>query len=250
MNIGIIGLGETGSEILLRLLRRTCHDIWAYDPDGRACDIENDTVHTCTTAACICDACRILFVALESTAEQRALINGVFPFLREGTAIVDLTDCSPVQAHKNANALRRLGVGYLDCGIVSRNGCLSDPFLFLIGGDGALFSSLYTLLRCVAPDCRYMGPSGRGRAVRLICLALCARLQQQVEEAALLADSFGIRREAFFDALDPLPQIADPLAALHCRWPLLDSTELAKAEQLVAEMERRAGLRDKEKQIE
>lgn len=243
MNIGVIGLGETGRELTARLLRATAHDLFVYDPDGRDCPGE---VRRCATAAQVCDECGVLFLALDSESDQLALLNGVRPFFRKGSAVVDLTQISPALAHKNANAFRRFDVGYLDCGIFSKSGGLKEPFLFFVGGSGGLFQSLGALLRCIAPDCRYMGPAGRGQAVRLFCRALTAKLQGQVEDSVRLAASFGIPREAYLSALLELPEIGNPLGALGGGAAAFSAEALEQDERIVDEMARRAGLRPRE----
>lgn len=237
MNIGVIGLGAVGLEIVSRLLRRTCHDLYVYDPDGRAC---GKTVRTCSTAAQVCDTCKILFLALDSQPEQLALLNGICEFLHPGSLVADFTLTSPAQAHKNANACRRAEIAYLDCGVFSPGGRLREPFLCFVGGSGEAFSRLCPLLRCIAPDCRHMGPSGRGQAVRMLCLSLSAGLERELEKTVALAGALGLRRDYFLDSIAILESVAQPLAALDGASPAFDPEELTQGVRVTDEMERRA----------
>lgn len=151
-----------------------------------------------------------------------------------------MTPISPAQAHKNANALRRAGIGYLDCGVFSPEGRLAEPFLCFVGGSGEVFSRLCPLLRCVAPDCRHMGPAGRGQAMRIICLSLAAGLERELEKAAGLAASLGVRRDYFLDSLRLFESVAQPLAELEGGTPAFPQKELEQAARIAKEMGRRA----------
>lgn len=237
LKIGVIGLGETGMQIVSRLLRRTCHDLYVYDPDGRSCQ---KAARLCNTAAQVCDACGVVFLALDTQNGQLALLNGVSEFLHPGSMVADFTPVSPAQAHKNANIFRRADIGYLDCGIFSPGGQIQEPFLCFVGGSGETFSRLNPLLRCVAPDCRHMGPSGRGQAVRMLCLSLAAGIERELEDAAQLAGTLGIPRDYFMDSIRVFESVAQPLAALTGDRPAFSAGELEEGRRIAGEIGRRA----------
>lgn len=148
-------------------------------------------------------------VALDASADLTRLCNSIAPFVRPGQIFIDLTDTSPALAHAAANGMRRLGAAYIDCGVFGREG-LDGPFILFAGGDSEAFAAALPLIRCFAPDCHYAGPPGRGRAMRVICRALAAQLMRGVGEAAALAASFGVGREAFISALAAFERVADP----------------------------------------
>lgn len=236
MEIGVIGLGRDGMAALDSLLDKTVHNLCVYDPDGRAC---HRAVTVCRTAAELCDRCGIVILALERASDLTALCNGIAGFLREGQLFIDLTDTSPALAHTVANGMRRRGARYLDCGIFGTDG-LRAPFILFAGGSGEAFAAAQPIIRCFAPDCRYLGPAGRGRAGRLFCRALTARLQDCVQESAASAELFGIDPDYFLDSLGRFAEIADPLGALGGGEPTFSPRELARDAALVREMERRA----------
>ena len=180
-------------------------------------------------------------IALAAPAELTALCNAVSSFLHTGQIIIDLTDTSPALAHSIANRMRRFDVSYLDCGIFGRNG-LTEPFSMFVGGNGESFSAVQSLIRCFAPECRYVGPSGRGQAMRIICRALASKLMCSIKDMEALAASFGVGRSAFIDLLGSFEEIAVPLAELEGKIPPFDYKELLRDAFLVDEMARRAGL--------
>lgn len=233
LKIGVIGLGAVGVQLVSRLLGRTCGDLYVYDPDRRSCA---KAAIVCETAAQVCDACAIVFVALESTSDHLALLNGVCEFLHPGSAVVDFTPLSPAQAHQNANVFRRAQIDYLDCAIFSPDTDLDSPFLCFVGGSGAVFSRLCPLLRCIAPDCRHMGPAGRGHAARMLCLSLAAGLERELTHTAELAEQIGIERAYFLDALTDFSIIARPLAALAGEPPAFLPETLKQGERIAQEM--------------
>ncbi len=237
MKIGVIGLGDTGQEVVARLLRRTCHDLYVYDPDHKACQ---KSVYYCETAAEVCDTCGVLFLALSSASDELALFNGVSSFFHPGSIIVDFTPLSPAQAHQNGNAFRRVRIGYLDCGIFAPNEQLTEHFLCFVGGNGKIFSRIYPLLRCIAPNCRHMGPAGRGQATRILCLSLAANLQHQIEQSVQLAETMGIGRDYFLDCIGGFDEIARPFAAISGNEPAFPLEELRQGEQIAGEMIQRA----------
>ena len=238
MEIGVIGLGGSGRAVVGQLLEKTARNLSVYDPDGRGV---RRAVNVCATAAELCDRCDRSVVALEASADLTRLCNSIAPFVRPGQIFIDLTDTSPALAHAAANGMRRLGAAYIDCGVFGREG-LGGPFLLFAGGDSEAFAAALPLIRCFAPDCHYAGPPGRGRAMRVICRALAAQLMRDVDEAAALAASFGVGREAFTSALASFERIADPLAELGGGLPGFSAGELAGDAALASEMARRAGL--------
>lgn len=238
MEIGVIGLGACGRAVVGQLLEKTARNLSVYDPDGRTV---RRAVDVCATAAELCDRCDRVVVALESAADLTRLCNSIAPFVRPGQVFIDLTDTSPALAHAVANGMRRLGAAYIDCGVFGREG-LDGPFILFAGGDSEAFATAQPLIFCFAPDCHYAGPSGRGRAMRVICRSLAARLMREIDDASALAASFGVGREAFTGALAAFERIADPLAELRGGVPGFSYRELRQDAALAAEMARRAGL--------
>ncbi|MEY8438606.1 NAD(P)-binding domain-containing protein [Anaerotruncus colihominis] len=237
MKIGVVGLDAAGCIIAGHLLAKTAHDICTYDPDGRRCG----TIVWCSAAAELFDQCERIVIALTTPAELTALCNAVSSFLHTGQIIIDLTDTSPALAHSIANGMRRFGVSYLDCGVFGSSG-LTEPFSVFVGGNGESFSAVQSLIRCFAPGCRYVGPSGRGQAMRIICRALASKLMCSIKDMEALAASFGISRPAFINLLGSFEEIAAPLAELEGKIPPFDRKELLRDAALADEMARRAGL--------
>lgn len=240
MDVGVIGLGRDGCFVVRELLAKTAYNVFAYDPDGRR---GAEQAYACRSAAEVCERCEIIVVALESATELTHLYNAVAAFISEDQIFVDLTPTSPSFAHDLANNMRRVcKARYIDCGVFGAGG-MREPFIMFAGGNSKAFSRARPLIRCFAPDCRYMGVSGRGRAARLICSSLAMQLQSGIEEATELAQSFGIDKRYFLDSLADFERIADPLAPLSGESAAFSREELHDDAQLAAEMARRAGLR-------
>ena len=119
---------------------------------------------------------------------------------------------------------------------------MTEPFSMFVGGNGESFSAVQSLIRCFAPECRYVGPSGRGQAMRIICRALASKLMCSIKDMEALAASFGVGRSAFIDLLGSFEEIAVPLAELEGKRPPFDYKELLRDAVLADEMARRAGL--------
>ena len=234
MELGLIGLGETGQTVAAQLLAKTHHNLLVYDPDGRVFP----ETHRVLTAAELFSRCETIFLTLESENDLLHLLNAAIPFRQQGQMLIDLTRISPALAHKNANALRRRQVQYLDCGIFTAQADLSTPFLFFVGGSSEAFQRVQSLLRCVAPDCRYMGPSGRGQAARVICGAMTAELEETARRCLSLASGLGMSPECFTG----FAAIADPLAFLQNRSAPFSPASLEQDKLLAREMEQRAKL--------
>ena len=236
MEIGVIGIGEIGQAVLTQLAQKTIHNLFAYDPDGR---IAQGQVQQCTTAAELISRCSMVVFALASARDLVALCNGISGYLKQEQTIIDLTEISPALAHHIANGMRRFGVHYIDCGLVGKAG-LTAPFMLFVGGASSAFSQAGPLIRCFAPNCRYMGPSGRGQAVRLLCRDLSYQIQQQVEQTTALAEALGIGRSYFLESLQPFGEITHPLWMLEGEQPVFSQEKLKKDAKLVSQMQQRA----------
>lgn len=236
MEIGVVGLGENAEIVIESLLRKTAHNLFVYDPDKEDCA---QHVTICQTAAELCERCEVVFLLLETAADLTALCNSIMPFIQEGCILIDLTDISPALAHTISNGMRRHGAAYIDCGIFGAKG-MQDPFILFAGGNSETFARVQPLLRCFAPDLHYMGPAGRGKAVRLFCRALALRMQESIAQTAALADAFGIKKEYFLDSLAAFGKVAHPLASFSGGEPAILDERLEVDAQLVTEMAYRA----------
>lgn len=234
MKIGVLGLNKKGQIILEHLLNKTAHNIYAYGLDGTA--RERSGVHYCTTAMLLCEKADIVLIALDNSSDLTALFNAIAPFIRKDQIFVDTTDISPAMAHAIANGVRRLEGYYLDCGIF---GELDQEFVLYIGGSSQAYEKAASLLHCIGPHNYYMGPSGRGQAVRALCRSLSGQIQNCFEETAQLAQAFGIPYDYFIGTLSRYPQIAQPLEFLKGEALPEDLESL----EIVGEMAHRAGLK-------
>lgn len=236
VDIGLIGLSAVGRGAAAQLLSKTAHNLLTYDPDGRDCE----GVDLCETAAEVFSKCDTIVLALDRESDLVTLCNGIAAFLRPGQILIDFTDISPALAHATANAARRQEAFYLDCGMFGAGPGLRPPLLLFVGGSSEAYAKVQSLLRCIASSCRYMGPSGRGQAGRVLSRALAAETQRQTTQMLALAQTLGMPEGCFMG----FDEIAHPLAALHGETAAFSLDELESDRILAREIARRAGISD------
>lgn len=233
MQIGVIGLNANGQLVIDSLLSKTDESIYVYDAEGRTCP-KNVTV--CETAVQLCEKCDLIITALHTPAELANLFEQLSSSIRKGQVWIDLTEISPALAHKIASGMAARQANYLDCGIFGRNG-LAQPFIMFVGGANNVFAAVQPFLLCFAQECYYMGPSGRGQAMRIFCRSMSGRILDCLEDTSELAQAFGIERSYFFSTLGRFHQIADPLGELGGGRPGFFRKELENDVQMAKQMQ-------------
>ena len=172
MELGMIGLGRMGGNMVLRLLKGG-HRVVVYDRDPSA--IERHVEAGGKGAVSFADlaeklqAPRAVWMMVPAGAVEET-IQALLPSLAPGDILIDGGNSNFRDSMRRAEALSGKGIHYLDAGTSGGVWGLTVGYCLMVGGDRAAFDRIEPLLRALAPEDGYLytGRSGSGHFVKMV----------------------------------------------------------------------------------
>jgi 6-phosphogluconate dehydrogenase len=220
MQLGMIGLGRMGGNLVRRLMQRG-HDCVVFDQNSKATgDLARDGA---TGAKDLTDLVgkmkqpRAVWVMLPAGKITEEAVEGLSKLLDKGDIIIDGGNSFYKDDVRRARALREKGIHYVDCGTSGGVWGRDRGYCLMIGGDKEIVEHLDPIFAALAPgtgdipktpgrekrDPRvergylHCGPNGAGRFVKMVHNGIEYGLMQAY------AEGFNILRRA---ASEDLPQ--------------------------------------------
>jgi 6-phosphogluconate dehydrogenase len=191
MQIGMIGLGRMGANIVRRLMRAG-HACVVYDRDpAPAAALAGDGALARASLDELVAALappRVVWIMLPAGAVTEQAIDQLGRLLQSGDCIIDGGNSFWKDDIRRARALRQQGLNYLDVGTSGGVWGLERGYCLMIGGDAAVVAGLDPIFAALAPgqgeiaatsgregrDHRpeqgylHAGPNGAGHFVKMI----------------------------------------------------------------------------------
>ena len=218
MQLGMIGLGRMGGNIVRRLMRRG-HSTVVYDKDQKAVAAlaAEGAVGAATLEELVqkLEPPRAAWVMLPAGAITEATVDTLAARMQKEDAIIDGGNSFWQDDVRRGRALRAKGLHYLDVGTSGGVWGLERGYCMMIGGDKAVVDRLDPIFAALAPgtgdiprtphregrDARveqgyiHAGPTGAGHFVKMIHNGIEYGLMQAY------AEGFDILKNANIDAL-------------------------------------------------
>jgi 6-phosphogluconate dehydrogenase len=255
MQIGMVGLGRMGANIVRRLMRHG-HSCVVHDRNpepGRLLAGEGATsVAGIAGMAAALTAPRTVWIMLPAGEATEAAIAELGSVLAPGDTIIDGGNTFWKDDIRRARELRAKGIGYVDVGTSGGVWGLERGYCLMIGGDRAVVDRLDPVFKALAPgrgdippttertgrDARaeqgylHAGPNGAGHFVKMIHNGIEYGMMQA------LAEGFDILKHANSSRLPEEQRLAIDVADVAEVWRrgsvitswLLDLTAAALAE--------------------
>ena len=189
MQIGMIGLGRMGGNMVRRLMKDG-HDCVVFDRQADAVAALAGDGATGTTSTqdfmARLQAPRAIWLMVPAAVVDRALAD-LLPFLQSGDIVIDGGNSNYVDAITRAASLATRGVRYLDVGVSGGVWGAERGYCLMIGGATEAVERLDPIFRTLAPgrsaapatdgrqsattaDLGYLhcGPSGAGHFVKMV----------------------------------------------------------------------------------
>ena len=161
MQLGMIGLGKMGSNMVRRLLRGG-HDCVVYDMDGEA--VDNLAVEGAVGAESLADLAsklttpRAVWVMVPSGEATESTVRALAALLEAGDVIIDGGNSYYKDDVRRALELRRTGIHYADAGTSGGVWGLERGYCLMVGAEKSVAERLDPLFKTLAP--------GRGEILR------------------------------------------------------------------------------------
>jgi 6-phosphogluconate dehydrogenase len=173
MQLGMIGLGKMGANMVERLLAGG-HKVSAYDRSADA--VSASAAKGATGCASLEELVRSLappravWVMVPSGAPTNDTVRALGDLLSAGDAVIDGGNSYWKDGQAQAKDLAAKGIQFVDAGVSGGIWGLKIGFCLMVGGDEATCKRLEPIFITLAPKDGYMrvGPVGAGHFVKMV----------------------------------------------------------------------------------
>jgi 3-hydroxyisobutyrate dehydrogenase-like beta-hydroxyacid dehydrogenase len=204
-NLGFVGLGVMGSEMVLRLLEKA-HTVTGYNRTRTKAErlIEKGMRWAASprevAAASDFTFCMVTnSVALEMIVEGP---DGILAALAPGKVLIDTSTVSPPFSRSVAAKVRAKGADMVDAPVSGSVITLQEGKLsVMVGGRKDTFDRIMPLLQDIGPKVTYVGDSGLALVMKIAANLSLAVQMLAFSEGILLAEKSGISRDVAVEVL-------------------------------------------------
>ena len=172
MQLGMIGLGRMGGNMVQRLLQGG-HRCVVFDsaPANVASLVDKgaDGSHSLQELTARLEAPRIVWMMVPAHAVD-TVIERLLPHLQSGDIVVDGANTHYIDDIRRAGTLQARGMHYVDAGVSGGIWGLERGYCLMVGGERAVVSHVEPIFTTLAPSDGYLhcGPAGAGHFVKMV----------------------------------------------------------------------------------
>src|SRR4051795_5320576 len=174
MQIGFVGLGKMGGNMVHRIRRDSDHDVVAFDPNADAVSAAEGHgavgAHSLEELVSKLDAPRMIWLMVPSGHITESTIEQLSGMLEAGDTIVDGGNSNWHDDQRRAAELEGKGIRYADVGTSGGVWGLDVGYCMMAGGPDESIKQLAPILDVLAPPdgWRHFGPTGAGHFVKMV----------------------------------------------------------------------------------
>jgi 6-phosphogluconate dehydrogenase len=209
MELGMVGLGRMGSNMVQRLLSGG-HRVVVYDRDPAAVSSSSasgavgaDSLNSLIDTLAPPKAVWLMLPAGKPTEDT---LDSLIPLLSAGDIVLDGGNANYKDSQRRAHKLQGHSMHFMDVGTSGGIWGLTEGYSLMIGGDRESFVRLESIFQTLAPGhdkgYGYVGPSGAGHFVKMVHNGIEYGMMQAFAEGFELMEA---KQELNLD----LPQVAE-----------------------------------------
>jgi 3-hydroxyisobutyrate dehydrogenase-like beta-hydroxyacid dehydrogenase len=204
-NLGFVGLGVMGSEMVNRLLSKGYRVTGYNRTRSKAEWLIKKGMKWADTPCAVVQEADFTFSMVTNTAALGAVMNGsdgMLAGVTSGKILVDMSTVSPAFSRELAAKVREKGGDMVDSPVSGSVITLQEGKLsVMVGGCKETFKKVKPLLQDIGPKVTYVGDNGLALVMKIgVNLSLAAQMLAFCE-GVLLAEKSGIARETAVDVL-------------------------------------------------
>ena len=204
-NLGFIGLGVMGSEMVNRLLSKG-HTVTGFNRTRSKAEwLAQKGMKWGDSPRAVAAAADVTFSMVTNSAALGAIANGPDGFLAGLTAgkiLADMSTVSPAYSREIAAKVREKGADMVDSPVSGSVITLQEGKLsVMVGGRRETFERVKPLLHDIGPKVTHVGDNGLALVMKIATNLSLAVQMLAFSEGILLAEKSGIAREVAVDVL-------------------------------------------------
>jgi 3-hydroxyisobutyrate dehydrogenase-like beta-hydroxyacid dehydrogenase len=204
-NLGFVGLGVMGSEMVNRLLDKG-HSVTGYNRTGAKAErLIKKGMKWADTPRAVCVAADVTF-SMVTNEKALGAVNegpdGILGAITTGKFLIDMSTVSPGYSRALAAKVREKGADMIDAPVSGSVITLQEGKLsVMVGGRRETFDRLKPILDDIGPKVTYVGDNGLALSMKIATNLSLAVQMMAFSEGVLIAEKSGIKREVAVDVL-------------------------------------------------
>jgi 3-hydroxyisobutyrate dehydrogenase-like beta-hydroxyacid dehydrogenase len=204
-NLGFVGLGVMGSEMVSRLLSKG-HTVTGYNRTrAKAQRLLDRGMRWGDSPRAVCAAADVTFSMVTNERALAAVMEGpegILSVVAPGKFLIDMSTVSPHYSRSVAAKAREKGADMIDAPVSGSVITLQEGKLsVMVGGRRETFDRLKPILDDIGPKVTYVGDNGLALSMKIATNLSLAVQMMAFCEGVLLAEKSGIAREVAVDVL-------------------------------------------------
>jgi 3-hydroxyisobutyrate dehydrogenase-like beta-hydroxyacid dehydrogenase len=204
-NLGFVGLGVMGSEMVSRLLGKG-HTVTGYNRTrAKAQRLIDRGMKWADSPRAVCAATDFTFSMVTNEKALAAIMegrDGILSAVAPGKFLIDMSTVSPHYSRSVAAKAREKGADMIDAPVSGSVITLQEGKLsVMVGGRRETFERLKPILDDIGPKVTYVGDNGLALSMKIATNLSLAVQMMAFCEGVLLAEKSGIAREVAVDVL-------------------------------------------------
>ncbi|MBB5343831.1 NAD(P)-dependent oxidoreductase [Tunturibacter empetritectus] len=204
-NLGFIGLGVMGSEMVDRLLAKG-HSVTGYNRTrSKAERLITKGMKFAESPREVAEAADVVLSMVTNGSALKGIAegpNGFLAGLSTGKILVDISTVGPDLSREIAEKVRALGADMLDAPVSGSVITLQQGNLsVMVGGRAETFEKVKPILLDIGPKVTLVGGNGLALSMKIASNLSLAVQMLAFSEGVLLAEKSGIKREVAVDVL-------------------------------------------------
>ncbi len=204
-NLGYVGLGVMGGEMVSRLLSKG-HSVTGYNrTKAKAEGLIKAGMKWADSPRAVAQSADIIFSMVTNSAALEAIVegpDGILAGLKPGQIYVDISTVSPHYSREVAAKVRSKGADMLDAPVSGSVITLQQGNLSVMaGGRKESFEKVKPVLLDIGPKVTHVGDNGLALVLKVASNLSLAVQMLAFSEGVLLAEKSGIAREIAVEVL-------------------------------------------------
>ncbi len=203
MKIGFIGLGIMGESMCENIVKKHNDSVYVSDLNKAQVEkLEAVGAIACSSNAEVAENADVIITMVPKSEHVMAVYTELLPKLHKGMICIDMSTIDPSVSVEVAALVKKTGAQFADAPVVkSKPAAINATLGILVGCDEELFPVIKSILSYMGCNIIRMGENGKGLVMKICHNALCAQIQNGVNETMLLAKKMGVSVDDYYTAI-------------------------------------------------